>query len=426
MASFQTTLRNNDYTAPFFSLEAQKYGGQDFPDGLVITILNDDYTDSGSNIQLTGTRTPHMPFKIKSKMRIKKEYYAGKNEPIVQVLGESEDDLEITGTLTDRRYYDNQKIYGTDAQKNISTGYMNTLEELKRSGKPVLLTMKDRFTNTPDSLYRFDYTRYAILIETEFDVFRVTEIDYRLQFSLMTQYKPFSNFFTQPPQDKNLMNNADSLAIAVSTMEYIPSLYPDADTSVLGEITSAIQSFKNVIATVTKALESLDALAQDISQQVSKFLGIFDSALAALSKLKYDVTNTTNTIKNIPDKAKKLRSAALVATTSGLIMKPDNSIQNPNPNTSSFFSSTSNQQNAAVQNPPIISVDQIIRQMRQQFINSVKYQQVKNYVVAEGDTLASIAYRFYQDQSRWTQILLYNRLKSIKLVEGMKLEIPTL
>lgn len=422
--SLISSIKNSDYIAPFIDIEAQTYGGKDFVDGLVVTPLDSNFAAIPSQIvKLTGTRTPHMPFTFGREQRINKTYYTGSDEPVIQVLGEKQDDLVINGEFVDRRYYPDSNLIGTAANENISMGFVNYFEALCNSRQSVLLSMQDRYTASQN---RFDYTRYGILIKTQFQLKRVSEITYSLTFSLFTQNKPFYNFFANIPSSQNVLNGAFNLSNVAANLEALPSLYPDADSSLLGKVSSAISTAKKAIATATKAIESFNKLTQDITKSVDRFLGILDGCLASVSSLKYNLTALYNDTKSIPDKTKRIASNACILATTSLINFPDKSSSNPNANFSSYFTDPNNQNTAKNQTLPSQSIDAIIRQMRQQFIDSIKKLQVRTYLVADGDTLQRISYKMYGDSNYWTKILLYNHLNSTRLVVGTTLSIPDL
>ncbi len=418
------TIKNSDYIAPFISIQGQTYGGRDFVDGVVITPLDSNFVAiDQQQVALSGTRMAHMPFEFEGEQRINKTYYAGADEPIIQVLGDSQKDLVLKGAFVDRRYYPDPKFIGSAANENISVGYMNYFEALRKSRQAILISLQDRYSQSDN---RFDYIRYAILTKTNFKVKRVSEINYELTFSLMTENKPFYNFFANIPTTNNVLNNAYILGNVAGELEALPDSFPSADTSILGQIKNIISTVTKAIATVTKAIEALSQLTQDIQNSVNKFIGIIDGVLANISSFKTNLTALYSTINSIPDKAKRIVSTAMVAATSSLINKP--SALNPasSINTKPYFNTASNQATAKNQVLPDLSLDAICRQLRQQFINSVKKLNIKTHLVIKGDTLQQVSFKEYGDANKWTQLLLYNHLTSTRLIEGKTLMIPNL
>ena len=97
ISSAQDSIRN-----PFSSEVGTSFRKPDFVEGFKIKEIINGKED-GELITLSGNRLPFQPFVFGGGQRVKKDYYSGHSEPVLQVLGAEEDDLTISGRLYDKK-----------------------------------------------------------------------------------------------------------------------------------------------------------------------------------------------------------------------------------------------------------------------------------------------------------------------------------
>lgn len=425
MASLSEELQNTSYLAPFSSIESQVYGGQDFPDGLIISPLDSDFAAiSTQTVRLSGTRMPFMPFEWGGEMLANSTTYAGKNVRVIQPLSCIEDDLVIEGIFSDYAEPANENT-STAASTNRSMGFVNYFEELWRSQQMVLLSLNDRYT---DSDNRMSYSRYCFLKKPKFSYDRISFIRYTLTFLIASREKPFYDFFAASPQSNDVLNSALKLSALAASLEDLPTEFPDANKGIIASIQSGINTIVSAVATVTKAIETVGQLAEDITNVVNNFIGIIDNAIGSIARARTDISGLSSTIADLPNQTERIQSQAAASTAIAFMDSPSTTAGtesiSPDANVSQFFDVRQNQENAKQQQLSPSSLYDDLIEIKRQFITKVRKLRTNKYTVMDGDTLGLVAFKVYGNMNKWPQILTYNQLQTAKLTPGQELRIP--
>lgn len=357
---------------PFSFSLTPKLEDEDFSRGLQLEEIVD--IGLGLYAQLVGNMMPVQPFSYGGSQHIVKEYYSGKVDPVVQVLGSREKDLTLRGRIHEK------KITGplTTKRRQLATAMVETIDDMRKRGNLVKLTLGE-------------FQRWGYITEVNFGMKTLGDYDYEIMFSIVSNQPP-ENCPLKEAQFNPLFNTNAALASLLSGFEEnrsnVPSSIPIGIGQLLNEITGAIAE---VVHGVTSFVDSVVGLAEDITSSINRAVGLCTYAktyvhknLIKLGRISYNVA-----FAGIPVTS-KYSSAAFIyrqQTIANDFMK-------------------------------------LIADLEKRFKEQEKSEPEARYLVKQTDSLQVISNKFYATPENWERIYIHNRLTSTVLNAGQIIEIP--
>lgn len=364
--SFQDKIRN-----PFEKSVNAPFRGADFPEGFIIEELDNLNNTIKTTVKLAGNSMPKIPFSFGGEQRIKKDFYSGHPEPVMQILGPSESDMEIRGDLKDRRFKD-QKFYG------ISTEIQELIDSIRIRG----------------NLCRFrlgEWQRYGFIEKTDFDMKKLSELSYRVALSIVGFNAPTNAKFLERSREIPFNINKELIDEAAAFQEEFTAI-PDSVPRSIGDI---INDLTNTVATAIKL----------VTDFVDTIFGVIDDIKKAIDRAK-------GLIKHVMNKLREYKNRI-------------GSIEHFDPN----LSLTSRYINASFYTAAITSaysLGSLMNRFRAQFSNLANDFPLARHLIRTGDTLQKISTKFYNTPDNWVEVQDFNKLTTTALVTGDILDIPRL
>lgn len=364
------------------------YVGGDFPDGLVITqIINDKEEEDSQgkpvNLVLRGTFSPHQPWEWGGEQQIVKEYYSGNDLPSVQVLGPRESDIPIKGTLK-------SKFFKKQDAQNIrlaAEAYQQQLDLLRKKGNLIKIQLGE-------------WQRYGYIKMASFKMRTRADIDYELDFMVISEEKPdFSKFTERSDDDLKAPNKAliDAAAAQLSASRTFPTEMTQSVAELLNDQISEVASS---IAVVTDFVNGILTDAEQLQASASRAVGLIRYARSQIATASRRIGAISYNVSNLG------ATAATEAQKSVASIESINHIGQTRLN--------------------FTSLAQRLAAMQQKFASLAFTLPLERYLVRENDTLQKISIRYYNTVDNWTVIYDHNELSSTELTKGQILEIPRL
>lgn len=367
---FSTTVPNNGAR------------GQDFPDGFEITEFVDG--QQYSYLQLLGNLMPMIPFEWDAEMRMSKDYYPGRKEAVVHILGLKFGPVTIKGRFKDKRYKD-PAYYGASYQ------YVKALEAIAERGN----LLKFGFEGPGGS-----WIRWGFLEKPAFKLNKLSYIDYELTFFVVSDTQPVNDFFADPEKEApdsvnyNLINAA---ATFQSTYTSVPSSMPSSIAGKINELTNGVAKNINL---VTGFVQNIINTGADIAAAAHRALGLIRNARNKIGSMNRQIDNVAHSFSSL--------SLAGVANDVKVI---------------AAYQNMSFMHEAVASTHPL---NTYLQQMQTQFEKIAISIPIARYKVLQGDTLQNISIHFYGVADYWDKIQDHNKLLTTQLVVGSILEIPHL
>lgn len=364
LSELTNTLRN-----PFEKDVESPFRGADFPDGFLI----EELSGAKEKVRLVGNMMPKIPFEFGGSQRMKKDFYAGHSEPVMQILGSEETDVTINGLLKDKRYVD-KSYYG------VSTEIQQQMDAIRIRG----------------NLCRFalgEWERYGYISKTNFKMNKLSHVEYSITFAISGFNAPRNARFLQKQKLVPFDINKRLIEDAIAFQESFSSI-PD---SVPQTLTDVVNGYMNDIVTeinkVTDLVDQIIKTAGDIQKNISRILGL---------------------VKNIQNKINEYKRFA--------------STINPFDPTSNLQAGLTGRYEQASWYSSSIggasSLASLMNKYRDQFKNIANASPLGRHIVRTGDNLQKISTKFYGTPENWKEILDYNNLASTDLELGALLEVP--
>lgn len=354
---------------PFSSNTDVTFDGADFPDGFAIEEILEN-GDLGETIRLFGTMMPVIPFTFGGGQRIKKDYYPGYQEPVMQVLGSEEDDLTINGEFNDRVY--NREL------KGVSSDIQQLIDEMCRRGNVVRIALGE-------------FERYGIILKCKWDMDKLSKIKYAITFSIIGRSAPTNARFIGVSREVPVSINRELIQQASDFQEFnknYPTEVPRSIGERLNEITGAVAG---AVATVTGFVDSIVSTANDIQKSVTRAKGLVKYAQNKLRSYK-EIAGSFQPFNDQQALTGKYKSAK-------------------------FYSAGISQ---------AASLTALLERLKAQLNSITPSVPLGRHMVIAGDNLQKISLKFYGSADNWKKIYDYNALSSTELVPGKVLEIPKL
>jgi hypothetical protein len=360
--------------------------GPDFPDGLNIVeyIEGKPSTAADGKIKLIGSFLPHIPFEHGGKQQIVKDFYPGNPEPVMQMLGPREDNVTIKGVFKAKRF----KTEGDNALPDgdlVAYMYQELITAMRKRGNIVKVTL---------GLWK----RYAVIEDCSFKLNRMVNIEYSITFSIIGTNLPENSKMTDSSEDDLEGPNTD---ITNSAAEYLASAttYPASMHRDISDIiTDAVSTVSGAVNAVTGFVDGALKDIENINAAANRAVGLIKNARAKISQFRRRIGQIEMSVAN------------MAAGVSFAGFKTATQLDSAN-----HLKQTS-------KNYGTLLVYLAILQTRWGLI--AKSIPMRRHLVKTGETLQSIAMRYYNNSDLWQNIYDHNKLRTTVLTVGTVLEIP--
>lgn len=399
------------------------YVGPDFPDGLVIEELSEVSPVPITTITLNSTNMPFAPFTYGGTQHVVSEYYPGNAEPSTQVFGAREDAVTFKGRLKGKRL----QADSVPDLREFADAMKDEIDGVRKRGNMVSITLGE-------------WVRYGYITKATFNLRTLADIDYQIEFLVISNVKPENAKFAKEAFPSLGTNNL-LLMKATAEFEQLAANPPGGfSPSLFDTISGLISTVAEAVSAVTKFVDNVIKTGEDAQRLANRGLGLIKNATASISQFKRRVgaldayrdsfnANSTTTW----NEAKKAISARFVMQTyhqpskQGGSNKPLSAAQIAALQTSlGKYSRSDTAKAAALSRQTGKSMEQLLLEMKQNFQKLAKLEPLRSYRVKQGDTLQKISVLFYKTPNNWEDIYKHNKLISTVLVRGTVLEIPKL
>jgi hypothetical protein len=355
---------------PFKDNVDKPFDGPDFTDGFVIEEL-DAQANQIEKIVLVGNMLPKDKLKYGGSQRIKKEFYSGYSEPTMQVFGPEETDLTINGKFKDKKY-------SKPEMKGVALEVAQKVDEMRLRGNIVRITLGE-------------FQRYAIILRTDFDMMRITDVDYSITFSIIGFSFPENAIFIQKNKEFPFASNGaliDQAAAFEKSRSLIPKTVP---RSIADEINGLISDVASAVKVVTDFVDTVISTVDDVRSSVERAKGLVKYAQNKIRSYQRTVGSF-----NAFDSAQALTGRYENAK---------------------FYSSSASSS---------VALSKTLQQLKRQLAGLSDGLPLGRHLVRQDDTLQKIAIKFYGTADNWKKIYDFNGLTSTQLEIGRLINIPRL
>ena len=363
----------NTIKNPFEQTVDAPFRGEDFPEGFIIEEL--DFSANNkvkTRVRLVGNMMPKRgSFKFGGAQRIKKDYYAGHSEPVAHVLGPKESDMSVKGEFKDKRY----KL---DKFRGVAREIQKLVDSIRIRG----------------NLCRFvlgDWQRYGFIESDEFNLDRLTRIDYEINLSIIGFNAPQNAKFLQRPREIPFNINSALISAASdfqAANSNIPASVPRSAADLIDSLTSDVAG---AINQVTGFVDSVFTTVQDVRKSIDRALGL--------------IKHTQNTLRRFKRQVGGLNPFTATDVTGRYT-------------NASFYAGIM---------AGAVGLSALLAKYRTQFRDLAQNNEpLAAYTTVTGDTLQKISVKFYGTADNWTEIKDYNKLQNTQLETGTRLDIPKL
>lgn len=326
-------------------------------------------------VVLEAQQLPHEKLPFGGTQRLVKDYYPGNSEPVMHVLGSQESDIEITG-----RFYDKQV---SRAGASINTAKL--LDAFRIRGNLLEISWGE-------------FRRYAVLEETKFDLKTTKDIDYSLKFSILG---------FNPPRDCPILNKNDvpfdiNTELVAQVAKFKSLAYEEGiklDRDLFDDLNDLISDVATAVTAVTNFVSDVIGVAEDAVRTVNRAAGVINHAMANISRFATRV--------------RRLKFASFNSFKIGTQL-------HIRPIADSFRTNIV----IRLRVKQAFAMMQLLLRMREQLQQLALKLPIARHLTQGGDTLQSVAFKYYGDSSLWLKIKEHNGLQTTTLAPGMVLEIP--
>lgn len=354
----------------------------DFKSGLIITPINKDGVELTSDIvRLTADAMPHDKFTFGGQQKIVKDYYPGSSEPTVQVLGPQENDITINGRFKAKKLKESADAsFDRELWRKYPQALQEQIDAIRVAGLLVKITLGE------------EWRRYGFISEAVFDLKTIADIDYQITFLIVGFNQP-KDFILVTQQSTIPYNQNKALAQYIATVQEFSSDVPD--------------SFPTSFA------DQINAAISDVAAAVNLVTGFVDTVLGEVDALKSSVQRALGLIKNVRNKI-----SGYQRTIGG--QQPEAGV----PKITSISGATLNAQYVAKVSDGMFNLNALLAGLATQLKAVATTVPIARHRVQNGDTLQTLAMKYYKDSAQWEGIYDHNKLTSSTLVVGAVLEIP--
>ena len=382
----------NRITAPLtrFNSKAQRradliaaHNRADF-DTFTIRPHDKDGKASGPVIVLNFDALPHQPFSFGGEQRLVKEYYPGNSEPTVQVLGPKESEQTIKGRLKAKRIK-----FNTKAEQDEFREYARAMQSKMDAVRIAGLLCYFELRGSGGTWFRWGYIE-----KTKFEMKTIADIDYELDLFIIGFNKPEGHIIVNNPQG-------------------IPY---DASKQLSEGLLKARAALFPVPSTITRsAAQQLNDAIGEIAEAVNLVTGFVDTVLGEVDSLKASLERAKGLIKNARTKISQYqRRIGGISPEGGYTKSAGLGVSGAYKNATYLQASQKN----------VFDLLTLLAAMYATISKIAATTPLGRHRIVSGDTLQTIAIKWYNDATKWDEIFDHNKLTSTVLTVGQVLEIP--
>lgn len=356
--------------------------GPDFSQLEIIEYIDGKARDI-DRIVLAGRFMPHQPFEYGGTQKLIREDYPGASEPTVQVLGPRESAMTIHGTLKTNKLKD-------PGLRDAAKEYAKLIDAMRIRGNLVKITLGGGD----------DWHRWGFIEESKFRIKTLQEIEYDISF-LIVGFNPPKGWRVIDGQGDDLIKpNKDitnkALAALLTSKNYPDSMPRDA----VDILNGAINDMANALNLVTGFVDGLIADGNALVGSANRAIGLIKNARATISRASRQLGSLANSVTGLPGLAasEAQKTVATLTNVSHL-----HQVQRSYTDLAGFLAS-----------------------MQAQFAKLATTIPLVRHLVRQGDTLQTIAMKYYNSSDNWKKIYDHNKLTTTQLVVGSVLEVPKL
>lgn len=360
-----------------------EYVGGDFRDGLLFFEIINDKEPVDPTLVLKGTFAPHQPWTFGGTQRMVKEFYSGTDIPSVQILGSEEDDIPIRGRLKSKFF----KRSEPEDIRLAAEAYQQVLDNLRRRGNMIKIQLGE-------------FQRYGFIKRGSFNLATLADIEYNIDFMVISERKPEFSKFTERTDDDLKSPNEALIAAADEQLNALRSFPDEMPVSIANQINGFISDVAENIGVVTGFVNGILTDAEQLKASANRAIGLIKYARAEISVAQRRLGNLAFTDAELGVEAQTIAGRARASITSR-----DQISQTRR----TFF-----------------DFNQRLAELQRKFASLAFTIPLRRHLVKENDTLQKISLLYYNTSENWTLVYDHNNLTSTTLTNGQILEIPRL
>jgi nucleoid-associated protein YgaU len=351
----------------------------DFPEGLVLVEIVDGKEKTSDQVQLVGRFSPHQPFEFGGSQALSKEYYPGNSEPTVQVLGSREQNVPIKGRLKSNKFK-NEDL------REAAVEYQELIDAMRLRGNLVKATLGE-------------WRRYGFIESVTFRMNTRQDIEYEIDFFVVG--------FNPPTLDKTTKGdgsvtapNKEIIAAAAQALINAQNFPSEMPLSVADRLNNLVSDVAEKINLVTNFVEGIQNDVNSVVASANRAIGLIKNARAFISR----------TTRNVGSIAQNV--SGLAGSFANEAEKTANTLRN----VSHLHKIHRDYSSLAL----------LLATLQARFAGLATTVPMVRHLVRQGDSLQTLAQKYYGNAELWQRIYTHNRLTTTTLVVGSVLEIPKL
>ena len=337
-----------------------------------------------STVVLRTDSMPHQPFEFGGEQRLIKEFYPGNSEPTVQVLGPRESDQTIKGRIKSKRIKFNTKAE-RDEFRQFAYEMQKQIDSIRIAGLLVSIELRGGSAT---------WTRWGFIEKTKFEMKTIADIDYEVGFFIVGFNKP---------KDYIIAANAQGVPF-------------DINKELIKKVSALQASIFPPPSTITRSLASqLNDAIGEIAEAINLVTGFVDNVLNEVDSLKGSLARAKGLIKNARNKCTSFQRRIGGQNPEGGYTK-----------TAGYGVGGAYKNAAYIQKAQsnVYSLVALLAAMSVAISKIAAQTPLGRHRIKSGDTLQTIAVKWYNDSSKWNLIYDHNHLTTTVLTVGQVLEIP--
>ncbi len=352
---------------------------ENFPDGMILCEIVNGVKIVKDQVQLVGKFMPHQPFEFGGSQQLSKEYYPGNSEPTVHVLGSREENTKISGVMKTKNFSDT-------TLREAAVEYQQLIEAMRLRGNLVVATMGT-------------WVRYGFIEKAMFKLMTEQEIAYEIDFFVVGFNPPTLDKTTRGDGSMASPNRAitSAAAQALLNQKNFPDEMPVSLQDQLNDIISGVAEKINL---VTNFVNEVQADINSVISTANRAMGLIKNARSFISKARRDIGSMMN------------NAAGLAGAFANEAEKTANTLKN----VEHLHKVTRDYSNLSA----------MLAGLQLRFAALASTVPMVRHLVRQGDSLQTLAQKYYQNAELWKKIYDHNKLTTTTLVVGSVLEIPKL
>ncbi len=369
----QATVTENAFSNKRLGQKVVQYNPKgDFHDGWKVEEYVNGKIDEERTLILTGNLLPFQPLETGGEQKLNKDFYAGNSEPVVHVMGSSENDVMFKG-----RFYD--KRYANQEDRGIAFELQKRFTDMRKRGNLVKF-----------SLGEMEW--FGFISVTNFNIKTLADIDYEISILVVSNEEPSQALIIEDRGEvPNSLNSelSQKLVALQAEIDAEPAGYP-----VPLRTTTELERNRmyDAINSVTQFVNQIENGVEQIERNINRITGTIK--LAQIRIIAFQ------------EKLAQIEVQSPFIFGQGVLR-------------ANIYRSYINRQINTTN-----GVGTTLRNMELLFEKIRQTVPLARHLVTESDTLQKISVRYYNDVQSWEKIYKHNNLTTTQLVVGAVIEIP--